>query len=442
MKKTARHTALTALLRVTGKGGYSNLVLDSLLRQNGLDRQDSAFAGVLFYGTLERLLTLDYVIAQHASRPMSALSREVQGILRLGVYQLLYLDGVPDSAAVNESVNLAKAFRQGAGAAGFVNAVLRSVIRDGSRVRLPEREKDPAYYLQIKYSAPQWLVKLLADSYGEAACERFLARSIGRPPVTARVNTLRTDAAGLADALAREGVRCLETPVADAVLLENTGGVEALEAYQAGLFHVQDTACQLCCEALDPQPGETVLDLCSAPGGKAFTLAERMRGQGRVIACDLHEKRVNLIRQAAARLGLPNIEAFANDASKHNPDMPQADRILCDVPCSGLGIIRRKPEIKYKEAADFAPLPAVQYRILETAAHYLKPGGLLVYSTCTVNPAENEQVVDRFLQGHAAFEAQPLSGLLAAGGQGGRITLLGDIADSDGFFIAALKRTR
>ncbi len=442
MKKTARHTALTALLRVTGKGGFSNLVLDSLIRQNGLDRQDSAFAGVLFYGTLERLLTLDYVIAQHASRPISALSREVQGILRLGVYQLLYLDGVPDSAAVNESVNLAKAFRQGAGAAGFVNAVLRGVIRDGSRVRLPEREKDPAYYLQIKYSAPQWLVKLLADNYGEAACERFLARSIGRPPVTARVNTLRTDAAGLAHALAREGVRCLETPVADAVLLEKTGGIEALEAYRAGLFHVQDTACQLCCEALDPQPGETVLDLCSAPGGKAFTLAERMRGRGRVIACDLHEKRVNLIRQAAERLGLSNVDTFANDAAKLNPDMPQADRILCDVPCSGLGIIRRKPEIKYKQAEDFAPLPAVQYRILENSAHYLKPGGLLVYSTCTVNPAENEQVVDRFLRAHAEFEAAPLSGLLAAGGQSGRITLLGDIADSDGFFIAALKRTR
>lgn len=442
MKKSARHTALTALLRVTGKGGFSNLVLDSLIRQNGLDRQDSAFAGVLFYGALERLLTLDYVIAQHTSRPASSLSREVQGILRLGVYQLLYLDGVPDSAAVNESVNLAKAFRQGAGAAGFVNAVLRSVIRDGSRVRLPERENDPLYYLQVKYSAPQWLVKLLADSYGEAACEGFLARSIGRPPVTARVNTLRTDAAGLSEALAREGVRCLDTPVADAVRLENTGSIEALAAYRAGLFHVQDTACQLCCEALDPQPGETVLDLCSAPGGKAFTLAERMEGRGRVVACDLHEKRVNLIRQAAERLGLPNIEAFANDASKWNPDMPSADRILCDVPCSGLGIIRRKPEIKYKEAADFAPLPAVQYRILETAARYLKPGGLLVYSTCTVAPAENGQVADRFLQEHADFEAQPLAGLLAASGRSGRITLLGDIADSDGFFIAAFKRAR
>ena len=436
--KTARQIAVEALGKVNGSKGYSNIVIDKALEQSGLDLRDAAFATALFYGVLERMLTLDHCIAGFSKTPVEKLTPQVREILRVSLYQILYMDSVPDSAAVNEAVNLTRVFcKESAG--GFVNGVLRAFLRSGKRV--PRMAGSRADQLSIQYSCPAWLVQLWLDSYGEENTEGILKTSLGRPPVYIRVNTLKTTADALSVQLEEEGAVVRRDEMEENCLrVSGTGDVTALPAFQEGLFHVQDKSSQLCVKALDARPGMRVLDICAAPGGKSFTAAQWMHGEGELLAMDLYRARAALVAEGAQRLDIGCIAAKEGDASRYNSKLGLFDRVLCDAPCSGLGIIRRKPEIKYKNPEELGEIPQLQYNILSNSANYVKKGGILLYSTCTLNPGENEGVVERFLAEHRDFAPCRLPQSL--GSSGHTVTLFPHQGDTDGFFISTMERVR
>lgn len=440
-----RQVAVQALLRVETADSYSNIVLDRHLASSGLPARDRAFASALFYGVLEKKITLDYVISQYSSLPLGKMDPLVRQLLRLAVYQIAYMDGVPESAAVNESVELAKGMGKGR-AAGFINGVLRSFLRDGGEVRLPEPGKDRAGWLSLAYSIPRPLIKLWQNQYPKEDLETLLRGMTGHAPLFVRVNTCRTDAQSLCSRLAEEGVEAQLFPgFPDCIQLRHTGPMEHLETFRQGLFHVQDLSGQVCTSALGVRPGMRVLDCCAAPGGKSFTLAQRMENSGELIAADLYPQKAALIAKGAERLGLSSIHAITADAGAYSPELGLFDRVLCDVPCSGFGIIRRKPEIRYKNLDALRDLPAVQYKILETAAQYVKEGGRMLYSTCTLNRHENDYVVQRFLKEHPSFapallpeETLRFLGLEEASGA----TLMPHHNGTDGFFFALFARKK
>ncbi|MCH5192511.1 MAG: 16S rRNA (cytosine(967)-C(5))-methyltransferase RsmB [Oscillospiraceae bacterium] len=435
MTESSSRFVVMKLLDKMDKQAYSNIALDSALKDSGLSERDKAFASRLFYGVLERKLTLEHIISEYSSKPLNKLDGSVANVLKMGVYQLLYMDSVPDSAAVNESVALTRQAGK-TSASGFVNAVLRSFIRDGKQIRYPDDSYDR---MSIEYSCNKDIVKMLCEDYSRDEAEDLLKGSLMPHRPYIRVNTLKTDTDTLINRLNEQGVsaeRCIEAE--DCILAESLGSVEGSELFKAGMFHVQDLSSQLCCKALDPKPGETVIDICAAPGGKTFTIAEMMGDSGRIIACDLHEKRVGLIKKGAERLGIGSIEAIKNDAKIWNDSLPKADRILCDVPCSGLGVIRSKPELKYTRPEDIKRLPEIQYEILCSAAGYLKEGGELVYSTCTLNRKENDGIVDRFLRENDGFEAAEV--MSEYGNKGHKITIFPGRFGCEGFFISKVRK--
>jgi len=435
--KSARQVAFEALLKVHRDGAYSNLVVDSLLKENkDLDDRDKSFVCNLVYGTLDRLIVIDYNLGLYLNQPVKKLKPELHTILRMGTYQLLFMDKVPSRAAVNESVNLAKV-NKSSFAASLVNAVLRRVSDNG--IRLPEGSETDPEYLSVKYSCPDWIIKLWIDAYGIDNAVSLAEKALEAAPVVIKVNTTKTTTDELIWKLAEEGVIAEKTDaVPNALIISNTGSVEELESYKIGLFHAQDIASQLCCMALDVQEGETVFDLCAAPGGKTFTIAENMNNTGVVRSFDVYQSRVDLIKSGAKRLGLDNVYSYLSDASIFNENYGFADKVLCDVPCSGLGIIRRKPEIRFKNKSEIEALPELQYRILCNATKYLKDGGRLVYSTCTLNPKENSDICDRFLNEHPEFEAVRVHNDLPRYGEEDKyLTLMPHIHSTDGFFVAA-----
>lgn len=440
--KNARQTAAEALIRVEKGGAYSNIAIDRALEESGLDSRDRAFATTLFYGVLERRITLDFALGRYCKTPLGQLSPAVRAILRQAVYQIAYMDSVPPSAAVNEAVELTRALGQGR-AAGFVNGVLRSFLRDGGELRLPDRGEDRAKYLSLAYSVPEPLVRMWEAQYGEEPLKPLLCAAGGRPPLYVRANSLRTDAAGLLKRWGEEtGAREVQG-VPCCVALERSGAVEKLSGFDEGLFHVQDLSSQLCAAALEARPGMRVLDACAAPGGKSFTIAQWMGGEGELLAGDLYPAKVRRIREGAARLGLGNVRAMQRDASRHDPEMGLFDRVLCDAPCSGLGIIRRKPEIRYKPLEELRELPGIQYKILEASAEYVTEGGVLVYSTCTLNRRENEETVGRFLREHPEFAPEELPEWIcsfAGKKQDFQMTLFPQDCGSDGFYMARFQR--
>ncbi len=431
--QTPREICMKLLVNTEKNASFSNIALDKTLIKYPMLRDiDKRFISALYYGVIERRITLDEIIKKYSSRPIDKLSDAVRQILRMGIYQLLYMDSVPDNAAVNESVILAKDNKNPA-VSGFVNALLRNFIRDGKK--LP-RSNDKIYNLSVEYSCPEWLIKTWLESYGEEVCLSMLRSSIGRAPVTVRLNTCKFSFDEIVLQLKEECVSYnVNEHVPDCLELFGCGSIEKLTAYEKGMIHVQDVSCQLCVLELDAKEGDVVLDMCSAPGGKAFTCAELMNDKGRVLAFDLHEKRVNLIKSGAKRLELNSIEASANNAKVYNESLPLADAVLCDVPCSGLGVIRRKPEIKYSDRVQLSGLPTVQYDILNTCSKYVKKGGILLYSTCTVLREENDLVVDKFLSEHSDFEPVKLNNFTNY-----KQTITPDMFGSDGFFIAKLRR--
>lgn len=436
--KSARQTAFEILLKMHRNGAYSNLELDSALRASELDKRDTALVSALVYGVLERLITIDYNIEKHLTGKLKKLKPEVLVILRIGAYQILFSDKIPVSAAVNESVKLAKSNRC-AFAAGLCNAVLRAVSKDG--LLLPD-ESDKNRYLSVKYSFPVWLCELWQKAYGEENAEKIMASAADKSPVTIRVNTLKTNSETLTEILEGEGVTVTKAEQCENALeISGTGSIESLKSFKDGLFHVQGIASQLCVKALNAQKGMTVFDVCSAPGGKTFTAAEYMENEGDIKAFDIYEHRAKLVEKGSKKLGIDIIKAGVADAQIYNEALGQADRVLCDVPCSGLGIVCRKPEIRYKDEKSIDNLPDLQYRILECSAKYVKSKGKIIYSTCTLNPSENGDVCKRFLENHHEFRAvKPLDGIEYTDNSG-FLTLMPHIHGCDGFFIAAFERT-
>lgn len=419
-----RQTAFQVLNRIERGNAYSNLVLDAQLKQSGAAH--SAFITALVYGVTERKITLDWILSASLRQPIKKLRPEVLTILRMGVYQLKYMDKIPESAAVNESVKLAK--KNGcAYAAGLVNSVLRKTA--ASEITYPDKS-DFIKYLSIRYSCPEPLVSHYIHDYGEENAEGILASSVGAVETVLRVNTLKTDTAHLREILRAQGFETECGMLENTLTVKSGGAISACAAYSDGLFHVQDYASAYCVEALDLQPGQILADVCAAPGGKTFTAAQILENRGKIYAFDLYLQRVHLITDGAKRLGISILDAVPHDAAEPMPELfGIADRVLCDVPCSGLGTIRRKPEIRYKDLAFVDNLTELQYNILINASKILRQGGILVYSTCTLNRAENDAVCDRFLKEHPDFERL-----------GDYRTLLPHKDGTDGFFFAKLRR--
>lgn len=439
--ESARQIAFKALRKIQNNKGFSNIVINNSLNTKALSSKDRAFVTALVYGVVERLLTLDFIIQANSAKKLKSMESDVLTILRMGVYQLFYMSSVPESAAVNESVELAK--KNGLSrASGFINAVLRSCVRNFDLEKSLSEIKDENEHLSIRYSCPLWLVDMWTQQYGVEKTRLFLERSIGKPPVYIRTNTLLTDDDRLVEQLKAENITAEKDELTNCLKLDSFTDCEACKAFKNGLFHVQDKASQLCVRYADIKPNDTVIDVCSAPGGKSFTAAQYMNNQGHLLSFDLHQNRVNLIKDGAERLEIRCITADCQDATVYNESLPKADVVLCDVVCSGFGIIRRKPEIKYKTPEEISRLPEIQYGILSNSANYVKDGGTIVYSTCTVNRRENEDVVLRFLKEHKDFETVIPSEKFFSDGNNGCITLFCDDNNSDGFFICKLKKVR
>lgn len=434
MATSSRKTALAALNDVTQNEGYSNIVIDKAIRLSGLEPRDAALASTIFYGVLEKRLTLDYYIRKFLAKPKQKLDGTVFDILRIAAYQMLYLDRIPDSAAVNEAVLCAADYERGR-YKSFVNGVLRSFARGWKAVPKPEDES-------VRWNIPEEIIGIWKRDYGAALCGELLEAMAERAETFIRVNPLVMSAEVLCASLPAGTAEPVDF-LPEALRLRAAGDPTALPGFADGAFHVQDLSSQLLCSLIDPQPGETVADVCAAPGGKSFTLAERMKNQGKLDAFDLYKGRVGLIRKGAGRLHLSIVSAAVRDAA-NGACTEQYDRVLCDVPCSGLGVIRRKPEIRYKKAESFAGLPALQLQILEHSAKLVRPGGLLFYSTCTLHDAENGAVVRTFLERNPAFEpyALPVGSIRrhVSGEPAHMLTMTPMHFGGDGFFAAGFRR--
>ena len=424
-----RSLALASLVKWRSRGKYANLEVAASLSRCDLDLRDRALYTALVYGVVERALTLDYILASLSSRPLDSLDDETRCAAWLGLYQLLYLDRVPDHAAVSATVEAAPRRSR-----GFVNAVLRSFVRAKKRFSLPD---DAFERLSVEYSLPIALVERFAADYPDRY-EAIAASTLCRRPITLRVNTLKTT---VGDALAALGEGAKISPYfGDMISLE--GESDALfDGIGRGLWFVQDASSRAAAAILCASPGSLAVDCCAAPGGKTFSLALDMEDRGEVFSFDLHKNKISLISDGAARLGLTCVHAEARDARECAPELVgRADFVLCDAPCSGLGVIAKKPDIKYKDLAEAARLPDVQYAILSEAARYAKVGGALVYSTCTLSRGENEGVFTRFLAEHPEFSPTDFEAL-GRRSAGGMLTLFSDEGDYDGFFIARFARS-
>ncbi len=428
-KSNPRAVAFELLLKSERSGQFSNIVLDQALDSSELSEADKRLASLLFYGVTEKKITLDHRISELSARPLSDIEPTVLCLARMGLYQLMFTERIPPHAAINETVSLCP--RR---ASGFVNALLRSHLRSGE-MRLPSMADEPQKYLSVKYSVCEPLAKRFIDIFGGKRAESILASLDNPPPTTLRVNTLKASRQELTEHI--EGAEPTEISPHG---LRFRGAVRSLYGYGDGLFFVQDEASQICVEALDAHEGMRVLDICACPGSKSFGGAINMKNKGEVLSFDLHKNKLSLIESGALRLGIDIISTAEQDGRMPiDRLLGSADRVLCDVPCSGFGVLAKKPELRYKNPALSDALPQIQAQILDNACRYVKIGGVLVYSTCTVFPEENEKNIEGFLAKHPEFSLTPFSvGDLDV--KNGYITLLPDEYPTDGFFIAKLTR--
>ena len=432
----ARETALNALIACRKSGAWPNGALKEYIARDRLPPRDAALATRLCYGVLQNRNKLDFYLKQLLTGRLKDLHPVVRDILHLGLYQIYELDKVPESAAVNESVTLAKKYCKNPKAGALVNAVLRKAATKGTL-------QEPVSYAD-RYSHPDELISLLKANLPKGKLEPMLIADNAAPRTVVQVNALRISAEELAERLNREHVSARPHEwMPDCLVLSGTGSLEQLPAFREGLFYVQDPAAKLSvlCAGL-PETGGNALDCCAAPGGKSFAAAIAMGDKGSIVSCDIYPHKTALIENGAARLGLTNITARQQDASQVVPEWVGAmDTVIADVPCSGLGIIRKKPDIRYKNLKELEDLPALQLKILETQASYVRPGGTLLYSTCTVLKRENEDVVSAFLAAHGEFTTEPLPlPDVFPKNETGMLTLIPGEYDTDGFFICRLRR--
>ena len=435
---TAREAALRALVACEQQGAWSDGFLKKILRTAGLDSRDAALTTRLCFGVLQNRLLLDYYLGKLSTVKLEKMEPAVRNSLRLGAYQVLFLDRVPDHAAVSEAVDLARKGSKNPRSAGLVNGVLRSLVRQKDSLEPPE---DPA----VRYSHPQWLADLFTRRLGREEAAALMAANNGEPPTCAQVNTTRATVEEVTDSLRTEGVEVQPHPwLPNCLLLSHTGSLEELTAFREGLFYIQDAAAKLAVLAADPREGMDVLDACAAPGGKSFAAAIAMWGEGKVVSCDIHPHKMDLIQAGAKRLGLDCITAEVLDGRECKEEFLDGfDLVLADVPCSGLGIIRKKPDIRYKDPKPLEGLPRVQKAILDNVCRYVRPGGVLLYATCTLLERENEDVVRAFLDKHKDFtlERFQVPGDFE-GAREGMVTCWPHRHGTDGFFFAKLRRMR
>ncbi len=438
----AREVALLTLNTCQRQGGWSDGALKKQLATGGLEGREAALATQLCFGVVQNEMLLDFYISKFSNIPLRRMESKVVQALRLGLYQMLFLSKIPQSAAVNCSVELTRTHCKNPRAPGMVNAILRSLQRNLNQLpTIPQN--DLAEYFSILYSHPVWLVEELLPLLGSEGTAEFLQANNSQPPMTAMVNTTKAAAQEATELLAEQGVEVTPHPwLENCLILNKTGNLERLDAYEQGLFYIQDPASRLMALASGAAPGMRVLDMCAAPGGKSFAAAIQMDNQGEVISCDLHPHKKKLIQAGADRLGLSIIKPMTADGKVRREEWVSAfGLVLVDAPCSGLGVIRKKPDIRYKDPKPLEDLPQVQQAILENAAGYVKAGGVLMYSTCTILPRENGEVVSAFLEKHPEFvrEAFELPG--AAGRvEAGEITLWPQVHQTDGFFICKLRK--
>lgn len=444
----ARETALKILYDINENAAYSNISVNKYLEKSNLKEIDRAFATDLVYGTVKWLLQIDYIIEKFSSVKMKKLSPWILNILRLGIYQLLHTDKIPISAACNTCVDLAKRYGHQT-SSRFVNAVLRNVAKNKDNLPYPDKE-DIVEYFSIVYSHPKWMVEKWISLYGEEFAETLLKSNNEVPDFTIRVNTLKISRDDLVQALHNEGIETKKCKYIDeAIILENPSSITKLEAFKNGFFQVQDESSMLVSRILAPKENELIIDVCSAPGGKATHCAQLMNNTGTILARDIHPHKLKLIENTAKRLGIDIIETQLYDACQLDEKMiGKADRVLVDAPCSGLGIIRKKPDIKYsKNLNDIKEIVDLQRNILRNAAKYVKVGGCLVYSTCTIQPEENIENVLAFIAENNGFKLIGFEELLpenlkVSSSKEGYIQLYPNINQTDGFFISKMIRER
>lgn len=430
-----RKAAYETLFEIETKGAYSNIALNRTIEK--MQPDDEAFVRNLVYGVLENLIYIDYKLSKLVSTKLRKLRPQVLVLLRMGAYQIEFMESVPSYAAINESVTIAKKVCRGLD--GFVNGVLRNFDRKYQEIQLPDMHKEPARYLSVKYSYQQDIAEMWLEMYEFDAVESLMKAGNAAPPLTIRVNRLKTDIRELRSRLEAQGFNVSEVKTGDEsqdkVLSEmalnvSGSGLLSTEWFRKGHFSVQDISSMLAISALDPQPGDVVIDVCGAPGGKSLCAAEMMGNKGRIITCDIHEHKLQLISKTAEKLGADIVEVKQNDGTAVREEfIGIADRVIVDAPCSGLGVVRRKPEIKlHMTKKDIMDLADIQLRILETSASYLKENGVLIYSTCTVSKYENIGVLDAFLKKNKNFFVKAEKQLLP------------DIDTADGFYFTVLQR--
>lgn len=421
-----RKTAYFTLIDVESKKSYSNMALNHHIKCS--KPNSPAFVRELVYGVLENQKLLDYIIEKLVPSGVAKIKTNDLIILRMGIYQIRNMDSVPDYAAVNESVMLAKRFARGR--ESFINAVLRSYIKERYLLALPERDEDPIKHLSIKYSYEPWIIELWLEQYKMDFVEELLKAGNSTPEVTIRLNWLKIMKEDLIKRLKGLGYEVEPGKICDNALKVTGSGLLETELYKQGMFSVQDEASMLTSVMLAPRHGDVVMDVCAAPGGKTLAIAERMNNTGKIYASDVYKRKLAIIENEAKRLGITNIETRTWDATKLDSTMiEKADKVLVDAPCSGLGVIRKKPEIKYKKrTAEMDLLPRKQLAILSTSSAYVKPGGVLIYSTCTINPYENQRVVEAFLAKNPSFKKEEA------------VQLLPNVNGTDGFFICKMRK--
>jgi len=444
IKPDARELVLDMLMEVIEEGAYSHKVLGGTLKKyQQLDKQERAFITRLFIGTVKLYLRLDYIIEHFSTLPVKKMKPAVRCILREGAYQILYMEQVPDSAACNEAVKLAKKRGLG-GLSGFVNAILRNIARNAKRIKFPDPAKEPVKYLSVYYSCPEWLAGLLTEQFGYDNTEAMMASALQERQTSIRCNEKKVSCAELKAILHKEGVTVEDSPYLEyAFTIKDYDYLEKLDSFKKGYFMVQDVSSMLVCHLAGEENCFLVLDVCAAPGGKALHAAQKA---GKVIARDLTEAKIRLIDENIKRMGYDNVTTQVWDATLPDEALfGQADLVIADLPCSGLGVIGKKPDIKYKlSQQQLAELAGLQKKILAVVQNYVKPGGILMFSTCTVNRDENINNFRWFLENFnfeavSIYESLP-DALKTDTAKDGYLQLMQGKHDTDGFFISKFRK--
>lgn len=438
-----REIAFAVMMDISEKNAYNNIVLKNIFEKNiDLSKVQKAFITEIVNGTMRNLIYIDYVIDQFSKVKTKKMKPTISNILRISVYQIMFMDRVQDFAVCNEAVNLAKK-KKFHNLSGFVNGVLRNIARNKENIKLPDKMAEPIKNLSVKYSVPEWILNYWNETFTMDEMENICLGSIEKPKVSICINTVKTNKTDLKKILLSENVEVYDAAsVCNILRLSSTDNMTNLDSFKNGLYHVMDESSALSVEALSPKENDTVIDVCAAPGGKSFYSAYKMNNMGRVISRDIHNHKIKLIDDSVKRLGLNIIKTEKKDAAVYyREDSKRADCVIVDAPCSGLGLFRKKPDIKYsKTLDDIKRLSEIQKEILASCYDYVKIGGVLIYSTCTISKLENEDNVKWFCENYN-FELEDLTKYIKLPqAKVGYVQILPRFYDSDGFFIARFVR--